>query len=132
MKALRDLTYVLASLSLLPDGRTLPQKGVAHVSITDIEVKTRKTTKTFTIESICDLAHPPMEVQMNGLYILLSKMNKVMALTMLEDPKEALALHMRMETERTLGNTLVFAFGKWYLFPIVSLLLFTLYHCFAP
>jgi hypothetical protein len=38
-----------------------------------------------------------MEVQMNGLYILLSKTNKVMALTMLKDLEEALALFMRKE-----------------------------------
>jgi hypothetical protein len=86
LKALRDSTYVLANLSLFPDGQTLPQKGVAHVSRIDIKVKARKTTETFTIENICDLAPPPMEVQMNGLYVLLSNMNKVMALTMLEDP----------------------------------------------
>ncbi len=123
---------MLASLLLFSDGRTLPQKGVAHVSRTDIEVKARKTTETFTIGSVCDLAPPPMEVQMNGLYILLSKMNKIMALTMLKDPEEALALLMRMETKYTLRNTLVSAFGKWYLFPTVSLLLPTHYHCFAP
>jgi hypothetical protein len=34
---------------------------------------------------------------MNGLYNLLSKTNKVMALTMLKDPEKALALLMRME-----------------------------------
>jgi hypothetical protein len=38
-----------------------------------------------------------MEVQMNGLYLLLSKMNKIMALTMFEDPEEGLALLMRMK-----------------------------------
>ncbi len=132
MKALRNSTYVLASLSLFLDGRTLPQQGVAHVSKTDIEAKARKTTETFTIESVCDLAPPPMEVQMNGLYVLLSKMNKIMALTMLEDPEEALALLMRMETKGTLRNTFVSTFRKWYLFPTASLLLPTHYHCFAP
>ncbi len=69
---------------------------------------------------------------MNGLYVLLSKMNKVMALTMLEDPEEALAFLMRLETKGTLGNTFVFAFGKWYLSPIMNLLLLIHYHCFAP
>jgi hypothetical protein len=58
-------------------------------------------------------------------------MNKKMALTMFEDPEEALVLLLKMETEGTLGNTFVSAFGKWYLFPIVSLLL-THYHYFAP
>ncbi len=131
MNVLRYSTYVLASLLLFPDGQTLPQKGVAHVSITNIETKAKKTIETFTIESICDLAPPPMEVQMNVLYILLSKMNKVMALTMLEDHQEALALLMRMETEDTLGNTFVSAFGKWYLFPTVNLFLLTHYHYFC-
>jgi hypothetical protein len=73
LKALRDSTYVLASLSLFLDGRTLPQKGVIHVSRTDIEAKARKTSETFIIESVCDLALPPMEVQMNGLYVLLQR-----------------------------------------------------------
>lgn len=72
MKALKDLTYVLVGLSLFPNGRTLPQRGVAHVSTTNIEVKTRKTTEAFTIESMCDLAPFLVEVQMNALYILLS------------------------------------------------------------
>jgi len=69
---------------------------------------------------------------MNGLYVLLSKMNKIMALTMLEDPEEALALLMKVETKGTLRNTFMSAFGKWYLFPTVSLFLPTHYHCFAP
>ncbi len=54
-----------------------------------------------------------------------------MAMTMFEDPEEALALLMKMETEGTLGNTFVSAFGKWYLFPTMNLLL-THYHYFAP
>jgi hypothetical protein len=48
----------------------------------------------------------------SGLYILLLKTNKIMDQTMLENPKETLTLFMRMEIEGTLGNTLVFAFGK--------------------
>jgi hypothetical protein len=132
LKALTDSTYVLASLSLFPNGRTLSQKDVAHVSRIDIQAKARKTTETFIIESVCDLAPPPMEVQMNGLYILLSKMNKVMAMTMFEDLEEALALLTKMETEGTLRNTLMFTFGKWYLFPIVNLLFLSHFRCFAP
>jgi hypothetical protein len=72
LKALKDSTYVLASISLFPDGWTLPQRGATHVSITNIEMKARKTTKTFIIENAYDLAPPPMEVQKNGLYVLLS------------------------------------------------------------
>jgi len=75
----------LASLSLFLDGRTLPQRGVAHVSIIDIEVKSNKTIETFTIKSACDPL--PMEVQMNGFYVLLSKINKIMDWIMLENPK---------------------------------------------
>jgi hypothetical protein len=131
LKALSDSTYVLASLLLFLDGQTLPQNDVTHINTVDIEAKTRKTTETFTIESTCDLAPSPMEVQINGLYVLLSKMNKVMAPTMFEDLKQALALLMRMETEGTLGNTFVSTFGKWYLFPPVNLILIR-YHYYAP
>jgi hypothetical protein len=51
---------------------------------------------------------------------------------MLEDHEEALALLIRMETEGTLGNTLVSTFGEWCLFPPMSLLLLKHYDCFAP
>ncbi len=63
------------------------RKGLAHVSRTDIEVKVRKTIETFIIESVCDLVPLLVEVQMNGLYILLSKMDKIMDQTMFEDPE---------------------------------------------
>jgi hypothetical protein len=132
LKTLKDLTYVLACLSLFSNGQTLQQRGVAHVSKVDIEAKTRKTNETFTIKSMCDLAPPLMEVQMNALYILLSQKNKTMDQTMFENPKEALTLLMRMEIEHTLRNTLMSTFGQWYLFPLVSLLLLNHYHCFAP
>jgi len=108
LKALSNSTYVLASLLLILDGRTLSQNGVTHISRANIKAKTKKKIETFTIESTCDLAPPPLEVQMNGLYVLLSEMNKVMALIMLEDLEEALALLMRMETKGTLGNKFVF------------------------
>ncbi len=62
LKALRDSAYVLAGLSLFPNGLTLPQRGVTHVNKTDIELKARKITKTFVIESTYDLALLPMEV----------------------------------------------------------------------
>jgi hypothetical protein len=52
--------------------------------------------------------------------------------TMFEDHEETLILLMRMETEGTLGNTLVSAFRKWYLFPPMSLLILNHYHCFTP
>jgi hypothetical protein len=51
---------------------------------------------------------------------------------MFEDPEETLILLMRMETEGTLGNILVSAFRKWYLFPPMSLLILNHYHCFTP
>jgi hypothetical protein len=87
--------------------------NVTHVSRVNIEAKARKTIETFTIENTCDLAPLPVEVQVSGLYILLLKTNKIMDQTMLENPKETLTLFMRMEIKGTLGNTLVFAFGKW-------------------
>jgi hypothetical protein len=52
--------------------------NVAHVSRVNIEAKARKTTETFTTESTCDLAPHPVEVQMNGLYVLLLKTYKIM------------------------------------------------------
>jgi hypothetical protein len=78
LKALKDSTYVFTRLSLFPNEQLLPQRGVAHVSKVDIQMKARKTIETFTIESVCDLALPFVEVQMNGLYILLSNMDKIM------------------------------------------------------
>jgi hypothetical protein len=84
---------------LILDGQTLPQRDASHVSKIDIEVKARKTTETFTIERACNLAPLPMEVQMNGFYVLLSKMDKIMDRTMVENSKEAMALLMKMETE---------------------------------
>jgi hypothetical protein len=68
----------------------------------------------------------------NGLYVLLLETDKVMDETMLEDLEKTLILLMKMEIESTLGNTLASTFGKWYLFILVSLFLFTHYHCFAP
>ncbi len=62
MKALRDLTYVLANLSLFLMGEHYYKKGVAHVGRADIKAKARKAIKTFTIKNVCDLAPPPMEV----------------------------------------------------------------------
>jgi len=51
---------------------------------------------------------------------------------MLENLEEALAFLIKMETKGTLGNTFVFTFGKWYFFPLVSLLVFIHYHCSTP
>jgi hypothetical protein len=82
LKAVSDSTYVLIGLLLFLDGQTLPQNGVTHISRVDIETKTRKTTKTFIIESTCDLAPLLVEVQMNGLYVLLSEMNTIVTPTM--------------------------------------------------
>jgi len=132
LKALSDSTYVLENLLLFLDGQTLPQNGLTHISRVDIETKTRKTTETFTIKSICDLTPPLVEIQMNGLYILLSEMNKIMASTMFENPKKTLTLFMKMETKGTLRNTFVSTLGEWYFFPQMNLLLLTHYHYYAP
>ncbi len=72
MKALKNLTHVLVGLSLFLDEQTLRQRGVAHISKANIEMKTRKTTEAFTIKGECDLAPPLVEVQINVLYVLLS------------------------------------------------------------
>jgi hypothetical protein len=42
-----------------------------------------------------------------------------MSRTIQEDPEETMSLLMKMEANGTLSNALVFAFGQWYLFPLV-------------
>jgi hypothetical protein len=47
-------------------------------------------------------------------------MNTVMDMTLLQDPKAYMAIFMNMETIRILCNSLVVAFGQWYLYPTVN------------
>lgn len=72
---------------------------VQHLSREDIEKKAKAMAKTFTVESSCELAPLPLEVMMNGLYVLLSETNVVMSRKVLDDPEETTALLMKMEIE---------------------------------
>jgi hypothetical protein len=58
---------------------------------------------------------------MNGLFALLSKMDTVMDMIFLEDPKACMVILMNMEIIKTLRNNLVATFGKWHLYPTVNL-----------
>ncbi len=78
------------------------------------------TVETFTVEGGYELPPPPKEVLMNGLFVLLSKTNTVMDMTLLQDPKACMAIFMNMETIGILCNSLVVAFGQWYLYLIVN------------
>ncbi len=86
-----------------------------------VEVRALTIAKTFTIEGDCKLPPPPKEMLMNGLFVLLSQTNKFMDRIPLQDPKACMAILMSMETIGTLHNSLIVTFGKWYLYPIVSL-----------
>jgi hypothetical protein len=57
---------------------TLPHKGVPPVSRLEIEAKARSIAETFIVENTYELLSPPLEVKINGLYVLLSKTNVVM------------------------------------------------------
>ncbi|CAM6003026.1 unnamed protein product [Sphagnum balticum] len=88
-----------ANLFLFSTGTTLPLMRVQHLSREDIEKKAKAMAKTFTVESSCELAPLPLEVMMNGLYVLLSETNVVMSRKVLDDPEETTALLMKMEIE---------------------------------
>jgi hypothetical protein len=57
---------------------------------------------------------------MKGLYVVMFKTYTIMNTTITKDSKETTSLLMKMETNGTLGNTLVFAFKQWYLFPPIN------------
>jgi hypothetical protein len=41
---------------------------------------------------------------------------------LLEKPKDIMVLLMKLETNDTLGNLLILAFGQWYFYPPMSTL----------
>lgn len=88
-----------ANLFLFSTGTTLPLMHVQHLRREDIEKKVKAMAKTFTVESSCELAPLPLEVMMNGLYVLLSETNVVMSRKVLDDSEETTALLMKMEIE---------------------------------
>jgi hypothetical protein len=66
-------------------------------------------------------------VKINGLYVFLSKIDIMMDMKILEKPKETMVLLMKMETKVVLGNMLVFSFGQWYLYSLVSIIRFAIF-----
>ncbi len=87
-------------------------------------MKARPIVETFTVESTCELSPPPLEVKINGLYVLLSKTDIFMDRKQLEKPKNTMALLMKLETCGILGNMFVLIFGQWYLYPPMTILQF--------
>jgi hypothetical protein len=64
---------------------------------------------------------PPLKnMLMNGLFMLLSKTYMLMDMILLQDPKACMVIFTNMETIGTLCNSLVVAFGQWYLYPTVN------------
>jgi hypothetical protein len=114
----RNITNAHMSFSLTHT--TLLIKVTIHQTRANIEAKVKAHVETFKVENSCELLTPPPKVKMRGLYILLSKTNTIMNKIILKAPKETKSLSMKMETNGTLRNTLVTAFGQWYLFPPIS------------
>jgi hypothetical protein len=86
-----------------------------------MEAKALAIAKTFTIEGDYELFPPLKEVSMNGLFVLLSKTDMIMDRTLLQDPKACMAILISIETNRTLCNNDIVAFGYWYLCPTICL-----------
>ncbi len=87
----------------------------------EVEKKARENVElSFIVESSRKLLHPRAKVKMNGLYVLLSKIDIVLDKTCLEDPKSIMNHLMKMETDMTLSNVFFSAFGQWYLCILVS------------
>jgi hypothetical protein len=90
----------------------LPHKGVPHLSKSGIEAKVRSIVETFTMESSCGLPLLPLEVKINGLYVLLSETNIVMDRKKLEKQKDTMARLMKLEMDGILSNMLISTFGQ--------------------
>jgi hypothetical protein len=98
------------------------QKGVPPLNRSQIKAKVKSIVETFTMENTCELPPPPSEVKIIGFYILLLKTDIVMDRKLLEKPKNIMVLLMKLETNGTLNNLLVLAFGQWYLYPPMNIL----------
>jgi hypothetical protein len=99
-----------ANLSLFSIA-TLLDKRVPHLSRSNIEVKVRSIVETFTMESSCGLPPFPLEVKINGLYVLMSETNIVMDRKQLEKQKDTMAPFMKLETNGILSNMFISTFG---------------------
>jgi hypothetical protein len=90
---------------------TLVQKGLQPLNRSQIEAKARSIAKTFIVENTCELP-PPLEVKITRLYIMLLETYIVMDKKILKKPKNIMAFLMKLETDGTLGNLLILAFGQ--------------------
>jgi hypothetical protein len=98
----------------------MPPKNTTHFTRINVQAKVKAIVKSFIVESSCELPPPLVEVKINGLYVLLLETYIVMDKKILEKLEKTMALLMKMETKATLGNMLIFAFGQWYLYLLVS------------
>jgi hypothetical protein len=87
---------------------TLLHKCGPLVSRLEIEAKARSIAKTFTVESTREVLPPPLEIKINGLYVLLSKIDIVMDKKQLEKPEDTMVLLMKLEIDGPLGNVVCF------------------------
>jgi len=119
-KPVNERNMADAHLSLFPTPTALPIRAAAHQIRTDIETKVRAHVETFIKESSYELPTPPPKVKIKMLYVLLYETYIIMNKIILKNLKETTFLLMKIEANGTLGNAFVFAFGQWYLFPLVS------------
>jgi len=86
---------------------------VQNMNKEEVKKKARKNVELpFMVESSCELLHPPTKVKINGLYVLLSEIDTIMDRTCFEDLKGTMKHLMKMETNMTLSNALLFSFGQ--------------------
>jgi hypothetical protein len=108
----KTTTPLFGSQSIANFSTTNPQRNLTNFSRAKVEAKALATIEIFIIEGGCELPPPLKEVLMNGLFVLLSKTNIVMDMTLLQNPKACMAIFTSMETIETLCNSFIAAFGQ--------------------
>jgi len=88
----------------------MPPRNTIPFTKANINAKTTAIIESFIVESSCELPPPSEKMKINGLYVLLSKIDIVMDRKILEKLEKTMALLMKMETELALGNMLVSTF----------------------